>query len=108
VLRAKQADRISRALSWPPSWLVQAIPLVAFLLAFLSVGPARAMTESQVKAAFLYNFARYVEWPQHAFESSDAPFRICVLRARDFASVVTEVVAGKRELRIRVKSEDNE
>jgi hypothetical protein len=96
VLRAKQSHRIPRALSSPASWALPAIALIAFLFPVLSAELARAMTESQVKAAFLYNFARYVEWPQHAFESGDSPFRICVLGADDFASVVTEVVAGKQ------------
>jgi hypothetical protein len=96
VLRAKQPHRISRALSSPASWALPAIVLIVFLFSFVSAGIARAMTESQVKAAFLYNFARYVEWPQGAFESGDAPFRICVLGADEFAPVVAEVVAGKQ------------
>jgi len=88
----KQADRISRALFSLASWG----PLTVVLILLLSPGIARAMTESQVKAAFLYNFARYVEWPQSAFASGDAPFRICVLASDDFASVVAEVVEGKK------------
>lgn len=96
MLRAKQAHRISRALSSPAFRALPAIVLIAFLSSFFTAGIARAMTESQVKAAFLYNFARYVEWPQHAFESDAAPFRICVLGADDFASVVAEIVAGKQ------------
>ena len=49
-----------------------------------------------MKAAFLFNFARYVEWPASAFTAAEAPVRICVLGARTFASVVEEVVAGKQ------------
>ncbi len=58
-----------------------------FLLAFLPVAlwcapvPARAqaLTEEQVKAAYLYNFAKFVEWPESAFSGAAAPLRICVV-----------------------------
>lgn len=35
--------------------------------------------ESQARAAFVYNFARYVEWPERVFASREAPLVICVL-----------------------------
>lgn len=35
--------------------------------------------ESEVKAAFIYNFAKFVEWPAEVFESSSAPLKLCVL-----------------------------
>jgi hypothetical protein len=34
--------------------------------------------ESQVKAAFLYNFAQFVQWPSQAFTERDSPFTMCV------------------------------
>lgn len=37
-----------------------------------------ALTEAQVKALFLLNFTRYVEWPEEAFPSQDSPFIICI------------------------------
>jgi len=39
----------------------------------------KVATEYQIKAAYLYNFARYIKWPANAFESDDAPFVFCVL-----------------------------
>lgn len=35
--------------------------------------------ENQVKAAYLVNFTRYVEWPRQAFPTASAPVVICVL-----------------------------
>lgn len=32
----------------------------------------------QVKMAFLFNFAKYVNWPESSFESNESPFTICV------------------------------
>lgn len=40
--------------------------------------PPAALTESQAKASALFNFSRYVEWPERAFASRDAPFVFCV------------------------------
>jgi hypothetical protein len=38
-----------------------------------------APSEHQVKAAFLYNFANFVEWPAGALGPADAPLKVCVL-----------------------------
>jgi hypothetical protein len=34
--------------------------------------------EDQVKAAFLYNFAKFIQWPSQAFTDRDMPFTICI------------------------------
>ena len=49
--------------------------------------------EYDVKAAFVLNFARYVEWPA---EQRTAPFRICLLREDPFGGRLENVVAGER------------
>ena len=51
--------------------------------------------ENQVKAAFLYKFGSYVEWPTHSFERSDSPFVIGVVEADAFAQVLEQTVAGR-------------
>lgn len=38
-----------------------------------------ALSEAQVKAGFVLNFARYVEWPERAFASREAPLVICAV-----------------------------
>ena len=35
--------------------------------------------EYQVKAAFLLNFTKFVEWPAAAFAAADSPIAICIL-----------------------------
>lgn len=40
--------------------------------------------EYRLKAAFLYNFTQYVEWPASAFASSSAPFVVCVAGSNPF------------------------
>jgi hypothetical protein len=52
--------------------------------------------EYQVKAAYLLNFTRYVDWPPSALGPSDAPLVICVLGADPFGAALDETVAGRR------------
>jgi hypothetical protein len=52
--------------------------------------------EYQVKAAFLYNFAKFVEWPREAFQSQGEPLVVCVLGEDPFGRTLDDIVAGKR------------
>lgn len=56
--------------------------LVAVLSWAISALAQAPLTESQAKASALFNFARYVEWPERAFASREAPFVFC-LSGRD-------------------------
>jgi hypothetical protein len=60
--------------------------LAALLLAPLF--PARAeerpVAEYEVKAAFVYNFAKFIDWPAESFASETAPFTICILGDNPF------------------------
>lgn len=50
-------------------------------------------SETQVKAAFVYNFGKFVEWPPD--RSNSKYFTIGIYDDDDFAQVLTEIVAGK-------------
>ena len=51
--------------------------------------------EYQVKAAFLYNFVKFVDWPPDAFQSEKSPITLCVFRYDPFGSALDEVIAGQ-------------
>ena len=51
--------------------------------------------EYQVKAAFVYNFARFVTWPASRFPRPEAPVELCVLGSQGFSDSLEESVAGK-------------
>jgi len=51
--------------------------------------------EYRLKAAFLYKFAGYVEWPEAAFPRPDTPLTIGVLGADAVASELVPLVAGR-------------
>jgi hypothetical protein len=56
---------------------------------------AQTIDEYQVKAAFLYNFAKFVEWPAMTFKTDKDPLRICVLGQNPFGNALVEGVGGK-------------
>ncbi|MGA2879303.1 MAG: YfiR family protein [Bryobacteraceae bacterium] len=55
----------------------------------------QGIEEYQVKAAFLYNFAKFVEWPAQAFKTSQDPIVVCVLGQNPFGNALEEVIRGK-------------
>lgn len=51
--------------------------------------------EYRVKAAYLLNFSRYVEWPAEAFASPAAPVVICVVGSNPFGRELDRAAAGQ-------------
>lgn len=66
---------------------------------------AQEPAEYQVKAAFLYNFTRFVEWPPEAFPKPNDPIMICILGENPFGSALEQITRGKlvSDRSIRVK-----
>jgi len=52
-------------------------------------------TEYEIKAAFLYNFAKFVDWPAAAFSDSLAPFVIGIVGTDPFGPQIDHALAGK-------------
>lgn len=78
----------------------QSLTLVVLLLG-MAIRPGAAQPnspseESQVKAAFLYKFAGYVEWPDGFLGSAQTPLTIGVLGADAIADELTNIVQGRK------------
>ncbi|HEY5838564.1 MAG TPA: YfiR family protein [Pyrinomonadaceae bacterium] len=62
-------------------------------------------SEYQVKAAFLYNFAKFVDWPGDALGNSNAPLIIGVMGDDPFGGALDQAISGKtingRSLQVR-------
>jgi hypothetical protein len=56
------------------------------------------VSEERVKAAFLYKFAGYVEWPPEALPPLGSPFTIGVVGAVPLAEELREAVKGRTAL----------
>ena len=51
--------------------------------------------EHRVKAAFLYNFAKFVDWPTNAFADADAPLVIGIFGDGSMVQALEQTVKGK-------------
>ncbi|HEV2693862.1 MAG TPA: YfiR family protein [Verrucomicrobiae bacterium] len=67
---------------------------------------APAPSEKQVKVAFLYNFAKFIDWPSEAFTNESSPFTIGILGDNPFGTLLEQMVAGRKinERPIRVQT----
>jgi hypothetical protein len=72
----------------------------------LDLQGASPAPEYHLKAAFLYNFAKFVEWPTVTPGEGEMPFRFGILGSNPFGSDLEEVLKGHqlrgRPLEIRV------
>jgi YfiR/HmsC-like len=109
---AKTLIEISMKVKLPPA-KIQSTPssrhflwVLGAVVLLLSRAPAQspAAGEYQVKAAFLYNFAKFVEWPPGGFSDASAPLRICVLGQDPFGqelrNITNEKTVNGRKLQI--------
>ena len=71
--------------------LARALLPVALWLA--PAAAAQQSSEQAIKAAFLYKFAGYVEWPAPA--QADAPFVIATLAAEEVTAELAKILPGR-------------
>lgn len=72
-------------------WLVPAV----MCLLLSSVATAQSPLEYEVKAAFLLNFTKFVEWPRGAFPNARSPISICILGHDPFGRTLDDIVHGE-------------
>jgi hypothetical protein len=72
-----------------------------------AIGGAQSVDEYEVKAAFLYNFTKFIEWPETQFPG--ATFSMCIFGDDPFGHAIDNVTRGKtvngRVIKIRRVSE---
>lgn len=101
---------ISKAMAGPPlqrgrwSVIARLIPVCLALLLWLAACPfvnklaaqtQDSSVEYQVKAAYLLNFTKFVEWPAGAFAAADAPITICVIGQDQFGAILDRTIEGE-------------
>lgn len=79
-------------------WRLAAFAWAALLLAPpLSSGAVEGGSlEYPIKAAYLYKFGNYVEWPKPAFSSAGSPLNLCVVGDDPFGPLLDSAVEGQR------------
>lgn len=89
--------------------------MLLLLVAFQALAPTDgrgltpSATEDEVEAVYLYNFAKFIRWPQGAASQT---ISLCVLNDEPVASALQRVVAGEmvdgRNLRVKSLSDVSE
>jgi uncharacterized protein DUF4154 len=67
-----------------------AIVLTLFFAPYLASGQGSMRDEYRTKASYLATFPSFIEWPETAFSSPDAPFLVCVLGDFRFGTALAE------------------
>ena len=84
--------------------IVSPLLIVALAWGSGSAADSPSSREYIVKAAFLYNFAKFVEWPPAAFVSDTSPLTLCILGDDPFGQAIDAIegkAAGRRRLTVR-------
>jgi hypothetical protein len=109
------ADRQLAGAFRPTIWLILLFVLLmsdAAIPAPPAWGQPGGTTGYEVKIAFLFNFAKFIEWPASSFATSQSPFAICVLGLNPFGNILDETLQGQmigdRPLAVRRLKEKSE
>jgi len=71
------------------------IAVTCFSVLLSPSAQAQEAEEYEVKAAFLYNFAKFVEWPSQAFKTPQDPLLVCILGRSPLEQSLEQVLRGK-------------
>jgi hypothetical protein len=82
------------AQNWLVPFIIAAIVSACLVSPGLS-GQSSKPSEYQVKAAYVYNFGKFVKWPAAVAASQSGPFSICVLGEDTFGSVLESTLTGQ-------------
>lgn len=83
-----------RRCRWRIGMVLAVVCLASNFLWLPAHGGAQAANEYQVKAAFLFNFAKFVEWPAESL-SGDSPFTVGIIGDDPFGGVIDQAMNGK-------------
>jgi hypothetical protein len=95
TMRGPTPSTRSRARSWSAVLMLGVCSFAGFVL------PARGQTapdavEYRIKAAYLYNFTKFIEWPPQAYAGDGSPFLLGVVDPDGTAAnVIEQVLRGK-------------
>ncbi len=75
--------------------MTRIVAAFAMAVCAVSASAAQGFDEYEVKAVFLLNFAKYVEWPSGTFPSPTSPLTICVVGSDPFGAQLETAIGGK-------------
>jgi hypothetical protein len=84
----------SRFAFW--GWFILGLCWLGWGLAGTAGAADAPPTDTQVKAALLYNIAKYVDWPAPSFASTSAPVVVGIAGGGGFGAEFEKLIAGKQ------------
>ncbi len=99
-----RSDHSPPKVPWHPRWRLPGAALATSILALICAGAGAVAafgfegavaSEEEVRAAFLFQLAQYVDWPADALGRPNAPLRFCVLGQDKLLSTLEPTVRGK-------------
>lgn len=79
--------------------LLLLLPVIVITLCLgstaLGAPPSQSPGEYQVKAAFLYNFAKFIDWPTNVSPDPNSPFILGIVGDDPFGSDLEQTINGK-------------
>jgi hypothetical protein len=72
-----------------------ALALIVLLVVVVAPVHAQDVTEVSLKGAFIFNFARFTEWPSESLPAS-VPVSACVVGDRDVAAALKRAAANQK------------
>ena len=97
VARQGQVSRSKRdGLKGRRFGLVRALLLLLTPFVLAADIRANVSTEYKIKAAFLYNFAKFVEWPAERFDTETSPIVIGVLGENPFGPELEKIALERK------------
>jgi|WetSurMetagenome_2_1015567.scaffolds.fasta_scaffold241645_2 hypothetical protein len=76
-------------------WFCLFVTIAAAAFALEPAVTERIASEYEVKAAYLFNFAKFIEWPAPVFPKNDAPIIIGISKDDSFGGILENAVSGK-------------
>lgn len=73
-----------------------AASLAGLLLYNVAFAQSDQPSEYEVKAAFLFNFTKFVEWPDGSFDAPQAPIVVGIIGDDPFGNDLERIIAGQK------------
>jgi hypothetical protein len=87
--------RLQLPLAQRTAWFLFTL-VAALAFCFICAAQSDQISEYAVKAAFLFNFTKFVEWPDGTFEGPHAPIVIGIIGEDPFGDSLMRIVAGQK------------
>lgn len=71
--------------------------ILLFLFAVASIATkAQNFTEYEVKAAYIFNFSKFIKWPQSTFDNQASPYVLGIYGKDPFGSIIKKIIGNRK------------